>query len=90
MKRLILSLTVILSVGLIFSSCGEGETNMDETNMEHGKYHHNDEKENEHYEKHAAEGDANYQCPMECEGEKVYDSPGQCPVCKMDLEEEKK
>ncbi len=87
MKRLILSLTVILSVGLLFPSCGEGETTMDETNMEHGKYHHDDDKEHEHHEKHAAEGEVNYQCPMECEGEKVYDSPGQCPVCKMDLEE---
>lgn len=27
-----------------------------------------------------------YQCPMKCEGEKMYDKPGSCPVCKMDLE----
>ena len=27
-----------------------------------------------------------YQCPMKCEGEKMYDKPGTCPVCKMDLE----
>lgn len=27
-----------------------------------------------------------YFCPMECEGEKTYDQPGTCPVCKMDLE----
>ncbi len=26
-----------------------------------------------------------YACPMTCEGEKVYDGPGTCPVCKMDL-----
>lgn len=26
-----------------------------------------------------------YQCPMECEGEKVYDEVGSCPICKMDL-----
>lgn len=26
-----------------------------------------------------------YKCPMECEGDKTYDSPGTCPVCKMDL-----
>jgi Cu2+-exporting ATPase len=25
-----------------------------------------------------------YYCPMHCEGEKVYDKPGDCPVC-MDL-----
>ncbi len=26
-----------------------------------------------------------YQCPMKCEGEKVYDALGTCPICKMDL-----
>lgn len=26
-----------------------------------------------------------YQCPMACEGDKTYDAPGSCPVCKMDL-----
>lgn len=26
-----------------------------------------------------------YYCPMHCEGEKVYDKPGDCPVCGMDL-----
>jgi len=26
-----------------------------------------------------------YQCPMKCEGEKVYDKPGDCPVCNMHL-----
>ncbi len=27
----------------------------------------------------------NYQCPMQCEGNKTYNEPGTCPVCKMDL-----
>ncbi|OCB74406.1 heavy metal translocating P-type ATPase [Flavobacterium crassostreae] len=26
-----------------------------------------------------------YYCPMFCEGDKVYDQPGDCPVCGMDL-----
>lgn len=26
-----------------------------------------------------------YFCPMKCEGEKTYDQPGRCPVCKMKL-----
>jgi hypothetical protein len=26
-----------------------------------------------------------YQCPMKCEGDKIYDEMGICPVCKMDL-----
>ncbi|MEM7187120.1 MAG: heavy metal translocating P-type ATPase, partial [Bacteroidota bacterium] len=29
-----------------------------------------------------------YYCPMQCEGEKTYDRPGDCPVCGMDLVEE--
>jgi protein SCO1/2 len=28
---------------------------------------------------------ATYQCPMKCEGDKVYSEKGTCPVCKMDL-----
>lgn len=28
---------------------------------------------------------ATYACPMKCEGEKTYDKPGSCPICKMDL-----
>jgi len=27
----------------------------------------------------------NYICPMKCEGTKVYDKPGDCPVCNMHL-----
>ncbi len=27
----------------------------------------------------------NYQCPMQCEGNKTYNEPGTCPVCKMEL-----
>ena len=26
-----------------------------------------------------------YKCPMACEGEKTYNAPGSCPICKMDL-----
>jgi Cu2+-exporting ATPase len=26
-----------------------------------------------------------YTCPMKCEGEKLYDKPGDCPVCNMHL-----
>ncbi|MCC6322974.1 MAG: efflux RND transporter periplasmic adaptor subunit [Phycisphaerales bacterium] len=30
---------------------------------------------------------ARYFCPMKCEGEKTYDQPGRCPVCRMKLKE---
>jgi hypothetical protein len=26
-----------------------------------------------------------YQCPMNCEGNKTYNQPGECPVCNMEL-----
>ena len=26
-----------------------------------------------------------YACPMHCEKDKVYDKPGNCPVCNMKL-----
>lgn len=29
--------------------------------------------------------DSKYYCPMHCEGEKLYDKAGDCPVCGMDL-----
>ncbi|MEO6556119.1 MAG: heavy metal-binding domain-containing protein, partial [Ferruginibacter sp.] len=29
--------------------------------------------------------DVKYSCPMHCEGDKVYDKPGKCPVCGMNL-----
>lgn len=44
----------------------------------HAKNHHIPEPP-----KHAAAG--KYYCPMMCEGDKVYDEPGSCPVCGMDL-----
>lgn len=31
-------------------------------------------------------GKVEYQCPMKCEGNKVYLEEGSCPVCKMDLQ----
>ena len=31
-----------------------------------------------------------FYCPMHCEGDKTYNSPGECPVCGMDLVEEQK
>ncbi len=34
-------------------------------------------------------GNGSYCCPMHCEGEKTYDKAGDCPVCGMDLVEER-
>ncbi|MBK8519054.1 MAG: copper-translocating P-type ATPase [Saprospiraceae bacterium] len=35
-------------------------------------------------------GTGTFYCPMHCEGEKTYDKTGDCPVCGMDLVEERK
>ncbi|HEX9980908.1 MAG TPA: heavy metal translocating P-type ATPase [Flavobacterium sp.] len=37
-----------------------------------------------HHQKH--EDGSQYYCPMHCEGDKIYDKPGSCPVCGMNLE----
>ncbi|MDQ3552406.1 MAG: ATPase, partial [Bacteroidota bacterium] len=47
------------------------------------------EKNHSHVHAHKHEPTTNaageYYCPMHCEGEKVYDKPGNCPVCGMHL-----
>ncbi|GAB4135331.1 MAG: hypothetical protein Fur0041_09300 [Bacteroidia bacterium] len=35
------------------------------------------------------EAKAAYECPMHCEGDKTYETPGKCPACGMDLKEKK-
>jgi Cu2+-exporting ATPase len=35
-------------------------------------------------------GTGTFFCPMHCEGSKTYDTPGDCPVCGMDLVEEQR
>ncbi len=35
--------------------------------------------------KHINHSTSGYYCPMQCEGDKTYDKPGDCPVCGMDL-----
>lgn len=33
----------------------------------------------------ATAAETTYACPMNCEDGKVYEEPGSCPVCGMDL-----
>lgn len=48
--------------------------------------------ETKHYPHHrhtstpAGTNTGQYHCPMNCEGVKVYDKPGSCPVCGMNME----
>ncbi len=45
-------------------------------------------KEHKHIE--TKEGNGTFYCPMHCEGEKIYNQPGSCPKCGMDLVEQPK
>lgn len=52
-----------------------------------GNHHHHSESKKEETPK--GKGTGTFYCPMHCEGDKTYDKPGDCPVCGMDLVEEK-
>lgn len=73
--------TAFLIVGAIaFTACGDNGTTTEGTGTateqqgQHGAGTHQHD-----------DADMVYQCPMKCEGERVYETPGKCPVCKMDL-----
>tara|TARA_R110001592_G_scaffold234170_1_gene491802 strand:- start:3218 stop:3556 length:339 start_codon:yes stop_codon:yes gene_type:complete len=68
----------------------EGEEHHDEMEMtEEGNQneHHDDMEmsEEDHHEHHML-----YECPMKCEGDKMYEEAGSCPKCGMDLKEVEK
>lgn len=44
------------------------------------------EHEREGHDHDGDEHATDYQCPMQCEGDKTYAEAGKCPKCKMDLE----
>ncbi len=51
--------------------------------MKHEHEHHYDE-----HKHHNHKGSGVYHCPMNCEGDKNYTEPGNCPKCGMDLVEQ--
>ncbi len=48
----------------------------------------NQSNHNQNQPKKEGNGTGKFYCPMQCEGDKMYDEPGDCPVCGMDLVEE--
>ncbi len=40
---------------------------------------------NQNSDNNIAANEAGYQCPMKCEGDKIYNKPGNCPECNMKL-----
>ena len=51
-------------------------------------HNHQTEHHHRHEKKTDNTGQGNYYCPMRCEGDKMYDEPGNCPVCGMHLKKE--
>lgn len=52
---------------------------------DHAHKHHHAPKQKP---KKTGKGTGVFYCPMHCEGDKTYNTPGDCPVCGMDLVEE--
>ena len=64
----------------------KGNINKDDIENYYGhgtlKHEHHEKIQNGDNEHHQV---IKYKCPMNCEGNKVYDKPGNCPVCNMKL-----
>jgi Heavy metal binding domain len=79
MKKSILLFALSLSLGVVIMSCKEEkkEAASEETKTEMQENHAADKADMAMNDK--------YQCTMDCEDGKIYDKPGKCPVCNMDL-----
>ena len=76
MKKKTLKWALTVAVGsFLLASCSQ-----ESHDHAHGEEGHNHD--------HVAH--AGYQCPMQCEGDKIHKEPGKCSVCEMKLEEVKK
>ena len=54
-----------------------------------GEHHHTKDVIPTSVEIKKGKGTGTFYCPMHCEGDKTYDKAGDCPVCGMDLVEER-
>ena len=56
--------------------------------LPHSQHHHNHTARVHHAApaRNPAKVSGKYYCPMHCEEDKLYDKPGNCPVCGMNLE----
>ncbi len=86
MKKIVLAIAVVLTLGFTVTSCKSEQKEAKEVEKEVV------EKVEEVVEKEVVEKEENkeialaaYHCSMDCEEGKTYNKPGQCPVCKMDL-----
>lgn len=75
--KFICAIGVFFLVGMTFTSCNSGSTESQETSQEATTNEADSETET------AAK--VEYKCPMNCEPDKQYFEPGECPVCHMEL-----
>lgn len=93
MKKYTIALALFLALGMVFTSCENTKKGTEKDAKEIEIEVKEDAKKvgetvDEGVEKTKdALAINDYQCPMKCEGEKVYPEPGKCPKCKMDLKE---
>lgn len=89
MKKITIALALFLTVGLVFTSCENAKKEVKKDAKEIKKETKKVEGVVEEGAEKAKDALAmnDYQCPMKCEGEKVYHEPSKCPKCKMDLKE---
>ena len=74
-----LEMTSHVSIEVLKDALKDTHYDIDVKKQDKHEHHANDKTQHEH-----KDGDE-YYCPMLCEGDKVYDKPGDCPVCGMDL-----
>ena len=73
-----LFVSVLFMASLVLVSCAENKKA--ESSQEETEIQKSEEKPHDHQL-----AEAQYQCPMKCEGEKTYAEEGTCPTCKMKL-----
>jgi Cu2+-exporting ATPase len=67
---------------------GEQAKTENGTGHEQEKHVKHDNHQQHHSAQYHKDSSGEYYCPMRCEGDKVYDEPGDCPVCGMHLKKE--
>ena len=80
MKKVFITVVLVLSVAVLFTSCKDEHKKTEDTSATEVVAEKPEAKEL------AA---VVYQCPMDCEHGKTYDKPGKCPVCKMEIKKVK-
>ncbi|MFT7333845.1 MAG: hypothetical protein ACI81S_002066 [Sphingobacteriales bacterium] len=97
MKKSILFVAALFVGGMFLTSCGSGdpksaegadkmEMEMTDDAQDHDAEAHDHGAEGHDHDAEMT-AEAEFQCPMKCEGEKTYAEMGTCPTCKMNLKE---